>query len=85
MLLWLLAACDATTASMPENIEDCPDAACREAWILHPDHANPQIQAAALQTISQPEERIVLVQKILDANPRQPPEICNQLPPGDAL
>ena len=85
MLLWLLTACDAPSASLPENIEDCSDAACREAWILHPDHADTQIQAAALQTITQPEERIVLVQKILDENPRQPPEICNQLPPGDAL
>ena len=83
-LCLLLLACNRAPASLPEDIADCPDAACREAWILHPDHADPARQAAALQTIAQPEERIVLVKKILDANPHQPPEICGQLPRGDA-
>jgi hypothetical protein len=85
VVLWLLLSCDPAPASLPARIEDCPDAACRQEWILHPEHSDPATQAAALQTITQPEERILLIQQILSANPRQPPEICNQLPSGDAL
>ncbi|MFT5685515.1 MAG: hypothetical protein ACI8RZ_006467 [Myxococcota bacterium] len=84
MMLWLALACVSQPEPLPERIEDCLDAACREVWILHPDHRDAAVQVAALQTITQPEERIVLVRKILDLNPQQPQTLCQQLPDGDA-
>ena len=84
-MVWLwLAACHTASQPLPESIEDCLDPACREAWILHPDHNTTQQQVAALTAITDPTERIVVVKKLLDINPRRP-EICGQLPPGDAL
>ncbi len=84
MMMWLVLACGSKPSALPARFEDCETAGCREAWILHPDHQDPTLQAAALQTVTRPEERIGLVQQILDINPQQPPEICNQLPAGDA-
>ena len=45
---------------------------------------DPLVQASLLQHVAAPEERIILVKKIIDSSPRQPPELCRQLPEGDA-
>jgi hypothetical protein len=85
MLSVLIGACSSTPQPIedPDWISDCPDLACREAWVLK-RHGNHELLARAIREIEQPEEQIFLVQRLIDEHPGFPQQVCQALPPGDA-
>lgn len=84
-LIYIVLACASQDQPItpPEWVSDCPDAECRQEWMLqHIDE--PDVLTRALQDIEAPEERIALVKVLLDRQPGLPQSICTALPQGDA-
>lgn len=82
MIGWLLLGLFACGDGLPDRIEDCPDEACRLSWVLDAYGRDPDRAVAAIDTIADPVERVVVVTRVVETWPGRTRELCSKLTSG---
>lgn len=77
-LLLLLACGD----GLPEQIEACPDEACRQSFVLDAYARDPKEGVDALERVADPVERVVIVTRIVETWPGRTRDLCSKLTLG---
>lgn len=76
--LLAMAAC----TGRPAELSKCPDAPCRQKWIVDHWESDRTAARAAVAGLEDPIERITAISRLIDLHPEQATELCRYLPPG---
>ena len=80
----LMVACQ-ETPSTPPAFADCPDLACRQAWVLENFEKDPVSVRMEISQVLDPIEQHALVSLVGEEWPEEIDALCSVLRPGEGL